>query len=283
MRLLAHLGEEDAGPVIEGQRPRLGIGSEPGAHFLCPAAVLFRASGQRFGGSGKGGEIEAGRRAAGGDDARRRVFRRKPEHLPHRRRRRRDRAVCRDHRLEAAGFGGDLGHQVSETGLAQVADDGGKGIGQRPAAAVGIGQHLLQGALAQVDGLPFLHRLGVRGDVRLQREAAEQRLAERVDGLDIEAARRVQHPGEQRAGTVALLGAGFLAEQPAQRLFEAGIVGRRPVAQASGEAVGHFGGRRTRVGQAENAARLGAVQHQPQHPVAEHLGLAGSGGRSDPD
>ncbi len=37
-------------------------------------------------------------------------------------------------------------------------------------------------------------------DPRLQREAAQQLLAETVDGLDPEAARRLQRPGEQGPG-----------------------------------------------------------------------------------
>ena len=54
----------------------------------------------------------------------------------------------------------------------------------------------------------------MRGDVRLQRKAAEQRLAEGMDGLDAEAARRIQHLGEKGAGAVAL----FVVRLSAQQL-----------------------------------------------------------------
>ena len=102
-------------------------------------------------------------------------------------------------RVEAAGEGfavaGDLEQQQVGVGAAEVGDDGGEGL------ALG-GDQLVEHLLAQRLRLAVVEHGELRRDAGLEREAAQQALAEGVDRLDPEAARRLERAGEERAGAV---------------------------------------------------------------------------------
>ena len=124
-------------------------------------------------------------------------------------------------------------------------------------------QDILAGVAQQFAGVGLVHAPEVRRDAGLERKAAEQRLAEGVDGLDLHAARRVEHPREQLARARISVGVvGRPAEQRRRCRRELGVRQRRPV----GRAVWRCGspsrppppGCRSGTG----CARVGARQHQ---------------------
>ncbi len=131
--------------------------------------------------------------------------------------------------------------------------------------------------------LAFLEHLEARRDVRLEREAPQQQVAERMDRLDLEPSRRLQRPGEERARPVERLGRD-LAGLPEVRQGGAQrrVVEHRPGPERPEEPVLHLRRGGARVGQAEDLARLGASQQEARHPVGQHPGLAGAGVGRDP-
>jgi hypothetical protein len=116
----------------------------------------------------------------------------------------------------------------------------------------------------------------------LQREGAEQGLAEGMDGGDAHAPRQLQHLREQPARAAAER----LARRAAERLelrVQPRVVGAGPGAEAAGEPRLHLRRRRLGEGEAEDAVRrLALLQQEAQHAVGQHLGLARAGRGSHP-
>src|SRR5690606_23070142 len=102
-----------------------------------------------------------------------------------------------------------------------------------------------QAALERLQQLLILsavvERAEVRRDAGFQREAGEQRLAEGVDRLDLQTARRIEHAGKEAAGAGRLLGLGGTAEQGMEVLLQSSLVMGGPAAQAAGQALAHLG------------------------------------------
>ena len=195
-----------------------------------------------------------------------------------------DRAVAVDQPGEAAARPGQLSHELGEGGFVNVGGDVGQGRGQESVPGrVGPGEDLFPGRRQHFLGVPFLEDGEVGRDSGLQREAPEQGLAEGVDGLDVHAAGRVQHLGEQVARPAADVVVGLAPQMAGQRFLQRLVRRRRPLAQLLGDAVRHLGGGRPGEGEAQDMLGPGAGEHQAQHPVGEHLGLAGSGRRRHPD
>ncbi len=130
-----------------------------------------------------------------------------------------------DARQQPGPFAEQLGHQLGILGDRDPAGDGSERVGQigrrvRPCQrlhllVLGVAQQRLRVALVQ--------HLEARRDARLQREALEQRLAEGVDGQDVDAARRVEHAREQAAGDDALGRFGRAVDQLGDLLVELGV------------------------------------------------------------
>ena len=185
--------------------------------------------------------------------------------------------------LEAAAIAGQFGHQFGKGCLMDQTGDLGKGRGQRRIRLVPRPpQHLFLGGGQQFAGIAVVHHLEMGGDGSLQREPAQERLAKGVDGFDMHAAGGVEHLGEQAPGAH-----GFrLVRRPAQQVGQfpgqGGFAGDGPVGQPAGDAVAHLGGGGLGEGQAQQPVGRAAAQQQGEHPVGQHLGLAGAGGRSHP-
>ena len=133
-----------------------------------------------------------------------------------------------------------------------------------------------------VGGVALIHQLEMRRERGLQREAAQQRLAEGVDGADAHAAGQVQHLGEQGAGALA------------QRRAVGSIASSRQVrgpARASSSVTHSPRVRCSRTAISAAAALvkvrhwmrsgLSPGEHQPQQPVGQQLGLARAGRGGD--
>ena len=71
----------------------------------------------------------------------------------------------------------------------------------------------------------------------------QDRLAEGVDGLDLQPARRLQRLGEQPARPLQLVGAGRRAFEPVDLSADSAVVGKRgPAGEVVIDALGHVGG-----------------------------------------
>ncbi len=101
--------------------------------------------------------------------------------------------------------------------------------------------------------LGFVQHLEAWRHARLEREALQERLAESVDGEDVDAAGGVKHAREQAAGDDALLLFGRPIDQGLELLIEFGLVGHGPTAELAGQAVAHLGGRGLGEGETEDA------------------------------
>jgi hypothetical protein len=113
------------------------------------------------------------------------------------------------------------------------------------------------------------------GDARLERVVAEEGGAEGVDRLDLEPARRLDRGGEEGARLAEVDGA--FHTKRTEFVFERRVLQHRPCAEPGEEAVLHLARRRLGVGEAEDAARVGARQKEPRHAVGQHACLAGAG------
>ena len=143
--------------------------------------------------------------------------------------------------------------------VARLRNDGFGGLGQR-----------LRGAALIEDGK-------LRRDAGFKRKAPQERLAKGVDRRDLGAAGTIEHAREKLARQCRLV---FVRHSPDQRdeLFVE-LAGRqcRPGGEARIDPVRHLGRRGAGKGQAEDPRRVGAVDHQGEQPIGQHLGLAGTG------
>jgi hypothetical protein len=137
-----------------------------------------------------------------------------------------------------------------------------------------VAQQCLRVALVQ--------HLEARRDARLQREALEQRLAEGMDGQDVDAARRVEHAREQAAGDDTLGRFGRAVDQLADFLVQLGVRHHGPAAELPGQPVAHLGRGGLGEGETEDALGLDAIEQQARDAIGQHLGLAGAGIGFDP-
>ena len=116
---------------------------------------------------------------------------------------------------------------------------------------------------------------------RLDREPRQQRLAEGVNRLDRQPARRIQHPREQRARLRHCRLVVRLAQR--EQLFAQRRIGHpHPGGEARLHPLRHLGRARLGEGEAEDRVRRRAVQQQPQHARAQHMRLARAGGGGEP-
>ncbi len=142
-----------------------------------------------------------------------------------------------------------------------------------PAGRLGIGEKRCKRRPGELLFGPALDRLEARSDVGFRREGREQRLGKAMDGLDSQAARRLEHLGEQAPRP--------LASKRVVALAEASEVGRElailhphPGSKPLADAVRHLGGAGLGEGQAEDGFGRDALQQQPEHARGQDLGLA---------
>ena len=157
--------------------------------------------------------------------------------------------------------------------------------GDQPAFARGARRSIVARVEQQLGGAALVHHVEVRRDARLEREAAQQRLAEGVDGLDLHAARHIEHAREQPARAACVVAAVALADQRAQLRAQLRVVRGRPSRPAFAHACGiaiSAAAALVKVRQRMRGRRR-AVQQQAEHAVGQHRRLAGAGGGRDPE
>jgi len=145
------------------------------------------------------------------------------------------------------------------------------------------GEHRFARGEERLARASLVHHLEMRRDARLDGKAPQQRLAKGVHGVDAHAARRIEHTSKEATRLSACGRVRHLAGERYEILGERTIGHGRPTAQPVVETIGHFGGRRLGEGQAKDARRRAAGQHERQHAVGQHLGLASASRRGDPD
>ncbi|GJE46348.1 hypothetical protein AEGHOMDF_5551 [Methylobacterium soli] len=160
--------------------------------------------------------------------------------------------------------------------------DGVGGLQLRVAAHDRVGQHVVGLDREGLAGLVLVEDDEPGRHIRLEREHVQQPLAERVQGLDLEAPRRLDRAREEAAGRLQALARGPLAGEAGQLGREGLVVEGHPAAEALEDADRHVGGGRLGEGEAEDAPRRRPVEEEPHHPVGEDLGLAGPGIGRDP-
>src|SRR5688572_19165405 len=117
---------------------------------------------------------------------------------------------------------------------------------------------------------------------RLYRKAVQHALAEGVDGLDLEAARRVKRMSEESAGTSLFGTRRNITCYVPYSLTQAFGIEQRPCAEPPGDALAHLGSRRLGVGEAEDLLGRNAGEQQAQHALGQDVGLARAGIGLDP-
>ena len=145
-----------------------------------------------------------------------------------------------------------------------------------------LGQRLVHGLFEQGRALLVVENFEARRHAGLERKALQEALAEGVDGLHLEAARRLDGPGEQPACVQHHVGRRRAIEQVGKRRFEFRVVRRHPFGETIEHARRHLRRRRLGVGERQDALRLDAVEQQAQHAHGEHVRLAGAGIGADP-
>ena len=141
----------------------------------------------------------------------------------------------------------------------------------------------LQHLVGQRGGAAVVDLGEARGDAGFQREAAQQRGAEGVDGLDLQSARGLDRLREQPPGRVQPVRGQRAGDALAGQLGGQIRIGlHRPGAKLGEQPVLHLARRGLGIGQAQNVLGRHAVQQQPCHPVGQHPGLARPGIRGQP-
>ena len=150
-----------------------------------------------------------------------------------------------------------------------------EGFGQlREIAARRIGHHIGCRLRQHLVGLALVEHGEARRHVGLERHEVQQPLAEGVDGVDLQSARRLHRAGEERARELHLGTRRLRAFEFRQFLDEAVLVERHPAPQALEHADRHVGGGGLGEGEAQDPAGQGAREQQAHDAVGEHLGFS---------
>ena len=180
---------------------------------------------------------------------------------------------------------------AAEAGLAHHVLEGDVGRARHrrhqraPGGTVGIARRFEEnpeiGALHHLVLVAVVEHGEARGHIGLERELLQQPRAQRVDGLHLQPARRLQRAGEQFAGRLPQAWAGMRNAGLADRRIQRVVVERHPMAEGGEHALCHVGGGGFGEGDAEDFFRRHVVEQQPDHPLHQHVRLARSRIRRD--
>ena len=131
--------------------------------------------------------------------------------------------------------------------------------------------------IEQLCGRGLVKHIETRRHVGLERKLVQQSRTESMDGLHLQATRGFQRVGEQAPRNGALRCIGCLAGDKPDVLVERGVVERSPFCQCVEHTGRHGGGGGLGEGDAEDLRRVFAAQQQIDHPLHQHMRLAGAG------
>ena len=188
------------------------------------------------------------------------------------------------HALQATTFAGKLAHDLAKGTFADLTSHDRQGMGQIIiTAGSGECQDLFLHIGHGFSGCAIIHDFKMRRQTGFQRKAAQQRLAEGMNGLDFHSARCIQHTGKKLARADGFVATGCCTGKVGEIGLKVAILHRGPQTQSFIHTVGHFGRRGLGKSQTKNTMRLGARKHQAQDAIRQHLGLAGPGRGRHPD
>ena len=177
----------------------------------------------------------------------------------------------------------------------RVADDVAEGLiggrrhrhGERPAKrAVGgaraVKQDLERQSFQKLRLLGLVEHGKAGGDVGLERKLVQELGAEGMDRLHLQSAGRLQRAGKKPARQRTPRGIGRHMRPRLDRVIERGVVQRGPFGERVEDAFRHIGGGGLGEGDAEDFLGRHAAEQQPDHPLHQHMGLAGAGIGGDP-
>ena len=168
--------------------------------------------------------------------------------------------------------------QLVEALLGSVADRGCKGLSlEGRLVACRQRQHGVDRLALQRVGGRLVEDGEFRRHVGFQREALQEALAERVDGLHLEPARRLDGGREQGARALDLGWRRLAGRELGEHVCELCLVHGHPLRQRVVDALRHLGRSGLGVGKGEDALGDGAGQHKAQRAQREHVRLAGAG------
>ncbi len=181
--------------------------------------------------------------------------------------------ICPCHKVIAAEAG--LAHDVLE------GDVGGARHRRHQRAArraIGIARRLEEnpeiGALHHLVLVAVVEHGKPRRHIGLERELLQQPRAQRVDGLHLQPARRLQRAGKQFARRFAQARAGIGNAGITDRRIQRVVIERHPMAQRGEHPFRHVGGGSFCKRDAEDLFRRHVGEQQPDHPLHQHMGLA---------
>jgi hypothetical protein len=151
------------------------------------------------------------------------------------------------------------------------------------AAPLRIGDRRVSGERQHLLGALVVRHLEMRRHVGLEGEEVQQPLAEGVDRLDLEAARRLHGAREETPRQHEVLGVGGRCAGLDDLLAQRAVVERGPLRQLAEHTRAHLGRCRLGEGQAQDLRGRHAHQQEAHHPLRQHVGLAGAGIGRDPD
>ena len=163
------------------------------------------------------------------------------------------------HAGELGALGEDGVDDLAEPPLAGQRDDLGEGLPERAVSLLGGARHRrIEGLGAQQRGFALIEHGELRGDLRFEREALQQALAEPMDGVDLEPATRFEHAREQPPGLAQIGRLGLASRKLRKRGAELVLRQDRPGRKRLQQLVLHLGRRGLGVGQAEDGFGLRA-------------------------
>ena len=198
----AALGEISAEILLEGDSAARGMG-QPLGDRAPVLGVSLAAALHGLGRAPEGGAVECRIGAGGGEDRFFVVRLVQSQAIAERGDQAVERSVLRDEGREPGPFARHLRRHVDEVTLGKM----GRDLRDRPAQAVlgaGLQEHALARRIEKLGRRALVGDGEMRRQAGLQRKAAKNRFAERVDGLDPEPAGRVQDHREQTPRPLAL-------------------------------------------------------------------------------
>ena len=149
-----------------------------------------------------------------------------------------------------------LAHHVLEGNVGGIRHRGEQGAAEDAVRRVGGFEEDPEiGALHHVGLIALVEHGKARRHIGLEGELLQKPRAQRVDGLHLQSAGRLQRAREQFARRLSQLQAGVGDADIANRIIERGVVERDPMAERGEDALGHVGCGSLGEGDAEDLFR----------------------------
>ena len=207
-----------------------------------------------------------------------RLSRLQPETPPQQRDQEADAAMSLNATRQSAAGGEHRLDQRGESALVHIIDQNSEGAAERlTRGTAGIREDSLPRLRQQFAGSAVVEQIKMRRQTGLERETAQDRLAEGVDRLDAKAGRRIDNGGEELARADLHIPIGPLTGQFMEAVEELRVIHHRPGAEPVDDTIGHLGRGGASEGDTENPVGRRAVEQKAQNAGGQYGRLAGAG------